>query len=120
MAAGEQQGQPVIGAVAQRRFVRVRRRRVEVVGQVGEPAGAAQAVQGVASGGQAQPGHRIGGQPVAPPGDQGLDDRRLHGVFGQVEVTEPTRQPHHQPAGLLAQQSGQLVVTRRSGHSNCE
>ena len=86
VAAREQQGQPVIGG----RVLCVRR--PDPRRPLAEPAlphSTAYAVQRVALGSDCQPRGGVVRGPVTAPRRDRLDDRRLHGLLGQVEVTEP-------------------------------
>ena len=115
VAAGEQEGEPVVGG----RYAVISLARRGLGEQLGRPlasASGAEQVHGVALSGGGQPGARPVRRTVAAPARQCLDDRALHRLLGDVEVAEAAVQGGHQPARLLADRAGQQIVAR--GHSN--
>ena len=85
-------------------------------GEVALPPGPAYGVERVAVGGGLQPGCRVVGRTVAAPGRQGLHDRLLDRLLGEVEVAEAAGQPGHQQTGLLAQGTREEPVADDLGH----
>ena len=122
VAAREQQRQPVVGAGPLAAVPGPGRRPGR---EAALPAGPAYGVEGVAVGGDLQPG---GGVVAADrPGARRSAPRRppLDRLLGEVEVAEAAGQPGHQQTGLLAQgareeQVAGGVVTRCVSPSMCE
>ena len=96
MAAGEEQGDPVVGAAA---FDR----RLGPGCQGLLPAAAPDQVERVALCGRGQPGDGPVRSTVAAPGRQGLDDRALYRLLCDVEIAEAAVQGGDQATGLLAE-----------------
>ena len=113
VAAGEEQRQPVVGLPTGR--LRWAIGYVDPRGERSLPVPQPHPVHRVAVGGHLEPRARTLRRPVTPPCRQRLDHRALHGLLGEVEVAEPSRQPGHQRPGLLAQGAREEVV--RGGRS---
>jgi hypothetical protein len=69
---------------------------------------AAQPVDGMVAGGRGDPAARVGRHALARPPAQGDRERLLHGVLGEVDVTEDPDQGGHRLAGLLAEDPAHL------------
>src|SRR5215216_3731804 len=74
---------------------------------------AAESVDGSLAGGRRDPAACVRRQALGRPLAQGDGERLLHGVLGEVDVTEDPDQGGHRPAGLLAEDPADLGLVDR-------